>query len=236
MAGLPNILLTRPHERSLQFRDQLVEAEVLADHIHIAPVMKIVFLEPLIAFAPNDAVIFSSVAGVEAMARTAALSGRNTYCVGEKTAEAARQIGCNILQVAPDGARLLDVMSREPAQSVVHLRGEHTRGDIAAQLKGLGWKAREQVVYRQDELPFDLATIAFIQRENPLVLPLFSPRSARLLVNRLPKRGEIYGVAMSDAVREAVKDFDWTRLDVANAPDAASMVSQTLNVLKGLRI
>jgi uroporphyrinogen-III synthase len=223
-------------ERSYLFLDQLIQAGVEENMIQIAPVLEIVPVDAPIEIAAHEAVIFSSIAGVDVAAKKLGRAELKAYCVGEKTAAAARHLGYEVCTVAPDVERLFQQMSARPVEAVVHIRGEHTRGNLVSKLRGLGWSAREQVVYQQKEVPFATKVFDIIQRENPLVLPLFSPRSARLLVDRLPKRGDIYGIAMSEAVRQVVNDFEWSRLDVANAPDAASMVSQTLHVLKGLRI
>lgn len=105
----------------------------------------------------------------------------------------------------------------------MHLHGEHTRGDVAARLRAAGLAVEARMVYRQVELPLSDTAHALLQGEAPVILPLFSPRSARLLAGQIePPRAPCRIVAISTATAQAWT-FD-TPIILAKAKTGAAMI------------
>jgi uroporphyrinogen-III synthase len=111
-----------------------------------------------------------------------------------------------------------------PDAPLLHLRGRHARGDIAGQLGAAGLPVREQIVYDQKSLPLSDAALACLKGPAPVIVPLFSPRSARLFAGAYP--GPVAAVAaISHAVADALPDGFARYVAVAEAPNGEAMLS-----------
>ncbi len=198
-------------------REALGEVEIL-----VSPLMEIVPVKPEALPGPEDAVIFTSVNGVEAFAEFQPGLGRRAWCVGERTAEAARAAGFDARAGEGAAVRLPEVICREqPVPLLWHMRGRHQRGDVANVLRVLGYDCRSVVIYDQPEQPLDPAIKARLAAGEPMVAPLFSPRSAGLLAAEIKNIGaNLRVVALSGAVAR-----EWPgRAVICARPDAAAML------------
>jgi uroporphyrinogen-III synthase len=207
----PTLVLTRPEAQSRELAAALPGLPVVT-----APVMEITATGAAVDLGRYAGVILTSANGV---AEGPDLHGIRAYCVGKRTAEAARACGAEVALVARDAA---DLVARfEGGGPVLHLRGEHARGDIAERLSSAGIETHEAVVYRQDARPLTAEAKALIEGEAPVVLPLYSPRSAALVAAQLARVGPLVQViAMSPAVAEA-----WGRpAEVCEHPTGAEML------------
>ena len=107
------------------------------------------------------------------------------WVVGKRTAAAARRAGHDVRHVAADADTLVEhLRAARPPGPLIHLRGDHARGDVAGRLARAGLDAGERVVYRQDAVPLTDAALALLGGSDPVILPLFSPRSAALVAAR----------------------------------------------------
>jgi len=118
-------------------------------------------------------------------------------------------------------ARMLADGVRGPC---LHVRGEHALGDIAARLWAAGVETSEAVLYRQVAQPLNAAALALLNRQAPVIIPLFSPRSARLISEELRGNAPFFVAAMSAAVAGAVRAGPVKSVSVAQSPDASGMV------------
>lgn len=216
MAVQPRILLTRPQAQSLRF------AESLGLPCLISPLMAPRFLTPVVP--PHAAVILTSETGAEAAARLVAPTF--AFCVGDRTASTARSLGFQASSAAGDAEALIAHILAAPVSPLLHLRGREARGEIAARLTSAGVPTAEAVAYAQEEQPLSPEALAALHGTAPLILPLFSPRSATLLARVVP-RAPLTVVAMSAAVAEAARGLDPDPL-IATRPDAAAMREATL--------
>lgn len=220
MNRLP-VLLTRPARGAAGFaarlREALGEVEIL-----LSPLMQIVPVAPGALPGPEDALIFTSAHAVEVFAALQPGMGRRAWCVGERTAEAAREAGFAATAGPGTAARLPEIICAErPVPPLWHMRGTHQRGDVAALLKALGHACRSEVIYDQPALPLDPAIAARLAAGEAMVAPLFSPRTAGLLAAAVKNLGaNLRVVALSKAVAR-----EWPgNPPIAARPDAEAML------------
>lgn len=205
------LLLTRPEAHS-----RALAAALPGLRIMISPVMEIVPTGVPVSLAGVAGVIVTSSNGANLGPD---LTGLKAYCVGERTADAVRARGGEVMLVALDAEELLARI--EGPGPLLHLRGEHASGQVAKRLSSAGTETHEAVVYRQELRPLTAEARALIEGEAPLVLPLFSPRSARLVAGDVVRIGpEVRAIAMSPAVAEA-----WPApSEVATVPTGGEML------------
>jgi uroporphyrinogen-III synthase len=152
------------------------------------------------------------------------------YCVGDRTAQVAREAGFRVQSAQGDAEALLALILREKPQALIHLRGREARGDLAQRLSAAGVFTQERVVYAQDAQPLSDDAVAVLSGKAPVLVPLFSPRSAEILGaawQGLTTHAPLVVVAISQAVAEAAA-FCPTKPVLAAHPDAPSMLDAVL--------
>lgn len=225
----PPILLTRPLAQGQRFADQL-QAALGPVTILLSPLMAPVFLNPPLPKQPFQAVIFSSETGVAAARRISAAGTvlpQTAFCVGDKTAEAARNARFTAHSANGDASALIALIIAQGGHGpFLHLRGEDSRGNIAETLTNSGLETLSAIVYRQTPQPLTAAAATLLGLDHPVILPLFSPRSARLLAQALPAtaKAPLWIAAMSDAVLQAAQPLRPARSETATHPDAPAMI------------
>ena len=235
----PTVLLTRSRPQSLRFA-ALLRDRLGADlPVLVAPVLDIV-TDPRAAadaLAGAGGVIFTSENGVAACARADVPPGLPAFCVGTRTAEAARAAG---FAPRPDPPGDLDALIARivadgwprDARPLVHLHGAHVTGDAASALAARGIAVRGAIVYDQRALPLSDAARRLLAGCAPVVVPVFSPRSARLIAPALAAATAPWGVAaISPRAAAAVAVQGARSVQVADTPDAAAMVDAVAALL-----
>ena len=225
-ASVP-VLLTRPEADSLRLAAELPAGT----HAIVAPLLRIVFLPFDVARVPAAAsLILTSGHGVAAW--TASDGGaRGAWCVGPRTAEMAARAGLDLRGQAPTADALLDRIPAD-ASPLVHLRGAHHRGAMVDRLRARGLRASALTAYRADACPLTPAALTAL-RDGPVVAPVFSPRTARLLSAACPieSRGNLRPVALSPAVAQALPV---PPAAVAERPDGAAMRAAIQRVIDAI--
>lgn len=223
------LLLTRPEASSARFAAACL-ARLGPRPVLIAPLMRIVTLEvpalPAAGSGAVSAVVFSSQHAVAALAGQWA--GRPVaHCVGARTAAAARAAGFAAGLVAPDVAALAAaLLAGDPAGGLLVARGRHVAGDLEGQLAAAGRQVVSALVYDQQPLPLPPAARALLSGAEPVEVPIFSPRSARLLHEAAGVLAEdrLNVAAMSDAVAHAAEPLRPRGIVVATRPEADAMI------------
>lgn len=196
-----------------------------------SPLIAIEGLDAVVTFT-DEAAVFSSANGV---AYGPLGAGRRAYCVGAATTKAAIAKGWIAEQRGQTADTLVtDLIAHPPGQPLIHLSGVHTRGDIAARLTAKGIPTRNIAVYDQIALPLTAEAHACIAREKPLMLPLFSPRTAAQFADQVPKAATVHAIALSEAVVEKVAPASYGSVTVAATPDANAMSDEIARVLYDL--
>ncbi|MBT9385783.1 uroporphyrinogen-III synthase [Pseudooceanicola sp. CBS1P-1] len=221
----PIVLITRPAPEGPALGERLRR-----DHPGLA-----VRHSPLIAIQPEPlpplpadaALIFTSRNGVRAAAGRIR-PGTIAYCVGDATARAAREAGCTVQSAGGDAEALFTLIrDAGPAGPLLHLHGEHQRGDLAARLNAEGLAVRSLCAYRQRSQPFTTEARALMSGSQPVVAPIYSPRTGRLFAEGWHGTAPLFLAAISPAVAAELNGLERFRLCHAAHPDGESMVAVT---------
>lgn len=222
----PVILLTRPKKQSERFAVLCQQALGDQQDIIQSPVLRIEFLPLPAVDSDCEALIFSSENGVAAYVQANGRTDLPAYCVGERTAKAADAAGLRAHCANGSADDLVKLVQAAGIRGkMLHIHGEHTRGDIAARLGG---NTREVVGYRQIEQPINKVALAALAGTRKIILPMFSPRTAELFFSAVGNiTAPLCVVSMSEAVKNAVIGSNLprnTRIETADTPDAAAML------------
>lgn len=218
------ILLTRPLPQSLRFAAALRGRFGAGIRIVVSPLMAPEFLSVTV---PDTlvALILTSETGVEAARRIVADGGAlpaPAYCVGDHTAECARDAGFVARSAAGDANALVAAIRADlPQGRLLHLRGRDSRGAVADRLKTYGIEAVEAVAYVQAPQPPTPEAVALLAGTEPLIVALFSARSVALF-SALPLLAPLWLACLSPAI--AAEGPVAARRVVAVRPDAAAML------------
>lgn len=216
----PALLLTRPREDAEACLAEL-RAQVPVDRAVISPVLRIVPRGVLPGMAGVAAVILTSANAARLLSAPA---GLRAFCVGRKTTEIARAAGFDAEFGGEDADALVAHLSKtRPAGDLLHLRGAHARGDIVARLTGAGLQARDAVIYDQQAQALSAEAKALLDGRDPVVLPLFSPRSADILAGQGVPRAPLHVVAISAAVADHAAALRPRSVQIAKNPDRTAV-------------
>ena len=226
----PVVILTRPVAAAARFRAALGAMDGV--RIIESPVLRIVPLSPEMPDGPFSGMIVTSENGAAALARLG-VPKRPVWAVGGHTARAAADAGYAARAADGDAESLFALLCRDrPAGPLLHLRGTHARGNLASRLSEQGIQTSEIVVYDQLELPLTAPARAALRGATPVVLPVFSPRSAALLAAELRLGPNVHVVAISAAAAAPFAGRGAATVSVAAVPDAAAMVAVTLAAIR----
>lgn len=216
----PILLLTRPEAAAQRFLTQLgIQVQTL-----IAPLMQIELLDVAPVRADLRAIILTSENGAMAAGRIDGLP-RRAYCVGDRTAEAARALGFAPISANGDARALIAlILSHRETGPLLYLRGEHISGDVARWLNTAGVVTGQAVAYRQTSLPLAKAALTALNGLAPVVLPLFSPRTVTILIAQGPFTAPLYVVPISATVAQMALALHPKVVEQADSPDALAMV------------
>ncbi len=211
----PTLLLTRPRALSEEFAADLTGADVV-----IAPLMEIVATGAAVQMDGVKGLIFTSQNAVP----FAPACGLPAYCVGPRTAQIAQAAGFQVQVVERDADALVQALKDHPPQgSLLHIHGTHVRGDIAARLTAAGTQTNGVAAYDQKPCAPDTAFRTALTRA-PLIVPLFSPRSAALFAQAAPiVTATTQIIALSHAVVDALPVNLRVQTQVLSAPNGVEM-------------
>lgn len=226
----PTILVTRPAPDGTSTAKALAKSTGLP--VIESPLIEVATEGELPDLRDIRTLIFTSRNGVRAYAD---LGGPDlpAICVGEATAQAARDIGLSARAMGGDSDALIAaLLADRPEAPVMHLRGEVSRGDIATRLTAGGIVTRDAVIYRQTLLDLTDAAHALLMDRRPVILPLYSPRTAARLAQIIRPRAPLHVVAISQAVAKAAAPLGAENKVIADTPDAPAMIRAVLATLR----
>lgn len=225
-AARPTVLLTRPEAASRRFAE--AARERFGDlPVVISPAMRTVFLSPELPGQDVAGLIFTSENAVTGFCRLSSRRGLPAWCVGERTARVARAEGFEVTAGPGDGEGLAaTIIAAPPPGPLLWPHGADMAIDIAKSLESAGIETFSLVVYAQEPLPPSPEAQALLAGAAPVLLPLFSPRSARLVAGWASGcAAPLWVAAMSPAVAEAIAAPPPDRLVVAERPAADAMLA-----------
>lgn len=225
MSTPKTLVLTRPEQSADQLLDQIREALGRDVPVVRSPIMKITATGDWPDLTGADVIIVTSAHAIHG-----SLDGRPVLCVGARTAEAARQAGGDVRHCALDAMSLLAWMETQPNPGfVLYLRGTHVATDIPDALAKRSIKARSVQTYQQEDLPLTDAARTVLEGERPAILPLFSPRSARLVGQAVDRVGaDVHVIAISKAVAEVWRAETGGQCEVVSSPTGAAMADRII--------
>jgi uroporphyrinogen-III synthase len=154
--------------------------------------------------------------------------------VGARTGEAAADRGADVGVVALDAARLVErILETGVPAPLLHLRGEHARGEIAQTLSSAGIETHEAVVYAQQAVAMGADALRLIRGDGPLVLPLYSPRSARLVGQAARPGPQVHVIALSQAVAQEYAAVTGQDAEICESPEGHVMIERIAAALRG---
>ncbi|CUH65051.1 uroporphyrinogen-III synthase [Thalassovita gelatinovora] len=218
---MATLLLTRPLASSQRFAAQLRER--LGDlPVVISPVLRIDPISPGPDLIDAQTLIFTSQ---NALGAVPAGQGRRCYVVGPATAVAARAKGFEVIAEERDAETLFQrILADAPQEPLLHLRGRHARGHLADRLTAAGIATRARVVYEQLETALSEDAKTLLAGDQAVIVPLFSPRSAKLFSAQHVGNAPLLIAALSEAVVAALGELPVFQVDHALSPDSGAMI------------
>lgn len=204
----PTLLLTRPEADSRRFAQMLPDLPVV-----ISPILRIVPVDHDAGrLRAAEALVFTSG---HAVATAGPGRGRPALCVGPRTAALARAAGFAVTEGPGDAAGMLPLIEASGLK-LLHPHGRH----VARVLPVDG-----MVVYDQQAQTLTAEARNLLAAPDPVIVPLFSPRSARLLSDALQGvSAPLWIAAISPAALDAW-DGPVDRRENAGKPDADGLIA-----------
>lgn len=232
---MPCILLTRPQDLSEAIAAEIAQCGWTS---MIWPLLKIEnrLTHPL-SPAGDQSLIFTSARAVDALPDPAPIRSP-AICVGPATAAAAKARGFEaVTDIGGDADALVRSLTGGAPRRYLHVRGVHSRGDVAGRLNAASRPTDEVIAYEAvaSKAPPSEIDTAFQARKIEAV-GLFSPRSAAIF-KRLARagwfKGRVTAYAISAATAEPVRDMGFDSVIVADRPDGAAMRAAICSAEKG---
>jgi uroporphyrinogen-III synthase len=226
------ILITRPAADALSFADALAAAGVAT---MIEPMMTIEALPgPALDLAGVQAVLATSANGARALAARTERRDVPLYAVGDATARAAEALGFTpVTRAAGDVSALAAcVIARcDPAEgALLHAAGTTLAGDLGGALAAAGFRYRRECLYAARPVAaLSAAARTALAAGRIDGVALFSPRTARIFVDRVAAAGcttslaRIDAFCLSAAVGDAAAGAPWRRTFVAGEPTGRAL-------------
>ena len=195
----PTLIITRPAPDGARFAAAISGARVL-----LSPLQRI---DPVEADCSAKGVIFTSTNGVVQAERLGLKSGL-AWCVGDRTTQAAQAAGFDAVSASGDVENLLKlILIDPPAFSVAHIRGRDARGYLAPRLRAAGVDCADCIAYSQTPIPMTTEAMRAIEEgAEPVIIPLFSPRAAALLIDQVSLGANVTLIAISKTVMSVLGD------------------------------
>jgi uroporphyrinogen-III synthase len=193
--------------------------------------MRITPVAGAVDLAGAQALLFTSANGVTQFAARSPRRDLPALCVGETTAETARDAGFGALSADGDVDALaaLAAARLDPeGGALVHVRGRRAAGDLVGRLRAAGFDARGAEIYEQATIPMPAAAAAALAGGGVDAVALFSPRSAALFAKAAAASrwdlGRAAAVSLGAAADAAVAGLGFGRRRIAEAPTRAALI------------
>lgn len=214
--------MTRPEGANERFIRQMPDALRAHFKVVLSPLVRIVPTPAKPNIGPEDAAIFTSSNAVDFALEG---QGRVAFCVGAATCAKAIRAGWRGSCLGGTSDELVAELIANPTAAFLwHLSGVHVRGDIVDRLSQAGMSAKRAVLYDQILMELTSEAYSLLAAQTPVVVPIFSPRTAQQFAENCPSRARPYLLAMSDAVAQPIRVLSEAQLETAHSPTAEAMV------------
>ena len=231
----PRILVTRSEPGASETAERLKA-------LGYAPIV-----EPLFTIAPIDVVLpsfdalaFTSANGVRRLATLSSIRDAPVFCVGARTAEAAREAGyANVSSADGDVAALGDLILKQLpiGARLLHAGNEESRGDLSGRLAAAGIAAQFVALFRAEPVSAPGPDLARHLRGEPAfaAVLIHSPRAASILAKMLAGASApcpIVAAAISPAAAAPLAGLA-RRIAIASAPNEDAILSLLPGLVSG---
>ncbi|MBJ6372013.1 uroporphyrinogen-III synthase [Sedimentitalea arenosa] len=222
----PILLMTRTPDASDRFYRQLPPDLRARLDLCVSPLIGIEEVGGEIDVADARGVVFTSSNGVLVASRRSARRDLPAFCVGQATTDAAKAAGWHARCLGASAEEFVPALLAEQVEApLLHLSGTHTRGGVAERLTEGGCPTRGQAIYDQVLLPLTDEATVLLQSGRAVIVPIFSPRTARHFADQCPKTANPCLIALSAAVAAPLAGLSAWQPLVADRPDADSMAA-----------
>ena len=224
------VILTRPEGANTAFAEIIAPDVRTRLHCIHSPLLDIVPIRADVDLTSADCAIFTSTNGVRFAPQG---DKRQAFCVGQKTTQAAQASGWEAVFSGATVAELKEfVLANRPLGQIHHYSGIHTRGNVAETLSRVGLNTLHVPIYDQRLLPLSAEAIEVLDGKSPVLVPLFSPRTATHFAETAPATSAVHVVAMSKAVADSLDKIRPASLVIASGPTALSMATCVENLVR----
>lgn len=221
----PRVLVTRSEPGASETADRLAAAGY-------TPIIEPVFaIEPIAADIPDfDSLAFTSANGARAFAKLSPRRDVLVFCVGARTAEAAREAGFTNVLSADADVEALGVLINDKAPKgsrVLHAGNEEARGDLIGRLRSAGLSASFLAIFRAIPSPAPGPVLSHHLAGTPgfdAVL-IHSPRAAVILAEFAAGSSAVFDVAAISRAAVTPLAALAGRTEIAAHPDELSLFS-----------
>ncbi len=233
------LIITRPLERARLLSEKLMGEGYEA---LLAPMLRIENRAFEVPDAPLQALMFTSVQGVEAVAGEESIKIFPAITVGSKTAGAAALAGFETVHNADGNVEDLYKLILEKGNAgkglLLHMVGDQTTGKLVERLVEKGFQAERRQVYETraaKNLPSNVAE-KIKKRKFDGVL-FFSPRTAHIFNQVIRASGledhlsKAFALCLSRNVADIAAKLSWKKIYVSEKPTEQSLIT----LLQGLR-
>lgn len=231
------ILITRPENRASRLVAELQARFGGRLDPVVSPLIRIAFVDPALPSGYFAALILTSESGAQGAARLeqqGCTLPALAYCVGDRTSAEAEALGFRTLSARGDAGDLVRLIRDEaPMGALLYLHGHHRAADLACLLPG--HDITSVIVYTQKPCPLGPEARQLLSRRIPVIVPLFSPRSARLFAAAVESpRARILPVAISRNTCDALPPALAAHCLIADRPDADAMLQAIGHMIETL--
>lgn len=229
----PRVLVTRSEPGASQTAERLIAAGY-------TPIIEPVFaIAPITVAIPDfDALAFTSANGVRELAKLSSRRDIPVFCVGARTAEAARDAGFADAASADGDVEALSVLieDRLPKTSrLLHAGNEEARGDLTGRLRAAGFTAEFVAIFRAAPAPAPGPVLRAHLAGKPEfeAVLIHSPRGAAILADFSVGSQAALNVAAISAAAVAPLAAVAGRTEIASRPDEQSLFSALARLVSG---
>ena len=130
----------------------------------------------------------------------------------------------DVQNMQQSSAELETILVEDSANCLLHVRGAHVAGQLAQQIENLV----EVVVYDQPAQVLTKEAVEALSGESPVVLPLFSPRSAREVGKKIEPTVPLFAAFMSDSVKEQFAGVQLEQSRIVPTASGSAMLEATV--------
>lgn len=231
----PTVLLTRPLAQSRRFAAELAERFGPLDCM-IAPLIAPQFL-PAPPAPPCTAVIFTSETGVQGAVMAGIWANETrpalAFCVGTRTASAAQAQGFRAMDAGGDWRDVVQLIAAHlPPTTLLFAAAAEAPSHLQNALHAIGYTLHRHDVYRQNPQPLTPQAQRLLRGTGPVLLPLFSPRSAQLFCDAAAQITAPLWLATLSPQISAAFTAPVARQVVAHRPNSAALLDAMQELLQ----